>query len=197
MSTASILPIFIGLMKKRFTHIVRVSIVSFLMAGILAHLIIPFTSHAQKTAFTQWLHQNVVATGGESETELRNAIRSLTEETSDFRVLVEQASQLVASHKENFRLNTTLPVAADDQVTSWLVGQWNVFQYQQTGADAILPDTSLSVQKSLITHHFSNLQLMGTGFLTQTIRKAGSQTFYFITGKLMKPLESGISINAP
>lgn len=184
-------------MKKRFSHIIRISIVSFLMAGILAHLIIPFTSHAQKTAFSQWLNQNVVASGEESENELRDAIRRLTEQTADFRVLVQEASQLVASHKEDFRLNSAVPATTNDQVTSWLVGQWNVFQHQQTGTDAILPDGSMPLHKWLNTNPFSKTFRAAAQIYTDSVRKADSHFFYSVASNLIIPLASGISINAP
>ena len=116
MSTARLLPIFDSLMKKRFSHIIRSTVISFLMTGLLAHLLVPFSSHAQKTAFSQWLNQNVASSGDESESELRDAILKLPEQISDFRLLVEQASNLIASNKEDFSLNRALPENSSDQV---------------------------------------------------------------------------------
>jgi len=54
------------------------------MAGFMVHLIVPFSSSAQKIAFTQWLDQNVVVTGNESEVKLRNSIRELPEQSGDY-----------------------------------------------------------------------------------------------------------------
>ncbi len=198
LSTAGHLTIFDSLMKNRFLHIVRTSIVSFLVAGMLAHLFVPFTSHAQKTAFAQWLNQSVAASGGESEHELRNAIRKLPEQTSDFRVLVEQASQLVASNKDEFKLNVAFPSSTGDQVTSWLVGQWNVFQQQQTGTDALAPEISVPAQKWLNTNSLSKSII---GFSKKNDahdrRIAANVIISPVQKILIEPLISGISINAP
>jgi hypothetical protein len=198
LSTAGHLTIFDSLMKNRFLHIVRTSIVSFLVAGIMAHLFVPFTSHAQKTAFTQWLNQNVASTGDESESELRSAILKLPEEVSDFRVLLEQASHLIASNKEDFRLHRALPEQNSDQVTSWLVGQWNLFQQQQTGTDALLPESSKQCHKWISTNDLSKTFFSLSESRDQyQIVESGGFYFDFITQFSIQPLISGISINAP
>lgn len=198
MSTAGHLTIFDSLMKNRFSHIVRTSIVSFLVAGMLAHLFVPFTSHAQKTAFTQWLNQSVAASGDDSENELRNAIRKLPEQTSDFRVLVEQASQLVASNKDEFKLNVAFPSSTGDQVTSWLVSQWNVFQQQQTGTDALAPETSVPAQKWLNTNNLSK-SIIGFSKKMDGYDRGTPVNLIIpqVQKILLEPLVSGISINAP
>ncbi|MDZ7755571.1 hypothetical protein [Rhodohalobacter sp.] len=185
-------------MKNRFSHIVRTSIISFLMAGMMAHLFVPFTSHAQKTAFTQWLNQNVASTGDESENELRSAILKLPEQVSDFRVLLEQASHLIASNKEDFRLNRALPKQNSDQVTSWLVGQWNLFQQQQTGTDALLPESPIPVQKWISSDSLSKILFSFCDSRDQN-QMGGSHSFYFdfLPQFSIQPLISGISINAP
>ncbi|PKD43028.1 hypothetical protein [Rhodohalobacter barkolensis] len=185
-------------MKNRFSHIVRTSIVTFLMAGMLAHLLVPFTSHAQKTAFTQWLNHNVAANGDEAENELRSAIRKLPEQTSDFRVLVEQASQLVANNRDEFRLNVAFPVSTGDHVTSWLVSQWNVFQQHQTGTDALLPETSAPVQKWLNTNNLSKT-ILGITDKFDTYNRGFDKAILSpaLIRNLIEPLTSGISINAP
>ena len=198
MSTAGHLTIFDSLMINRFSHIVRTSIVTFLVAGMLAHLFVPFTSHAKKTAFTQWLNQSVSASGEESELELRNAIRKLPEQTSDFRVLVEQASQLIASNKDEFKLNAAFPASTDDQVTSWLVSQWNVFQQQQTGTDALAPETSVPGQKWLNSNNFSK-SIVGFSKKLDIYNRGIAVNYFFpqVQRNLLEPLISGISINAP
>jgi len=185
-------------MKNRFSHIVRTSIISFLMAGMMAHLFVPFTSHAQKTAFTQWLNQNVASTGDESENELRSAILKLPEQVSDFRVLLEQASHLIASNKEDFRLNRALPEQNSDQVTSWLVGQWNLFQQQQTGTDALLPESPIPVQKWISSDSLSKILFSFNNSRDRNLM-GGSHGFYFdfLPQVSIQPLISGISINAP
>lgn len=198
MSTAGLLTIFDSLMKKRFSHIVRTAVVSFLMSGLLAHLVVPFTSHAQKTAFTQWLNQNVSSDSDDSERELRNAILKLPETATDFRILVEQASQIIESNKDDFNLNRPLPENSSDQVTSWLVGQWTKFQHQQTGSDALLPETPAPSQKWISSNNFS--KSLFTNEIDRTVPECfESRKLYAFTNpaKSLQPLKSGISINAP
>lgn len=185
-------------MKKGFSHIFRSGVISVLMVGFLAHLVLPFSSHAQKASFTQWLDHNVVSSGDENELKLRDSIRKLHEQSADFWILVQEASELVSSHKEEFRLLSSLPDQADSQVTSWLIGQWNVFQDHQTGTNAILPDASQSIQKWISLNNSSK----------STFGAAQDQTplDLFVTDlhpytpaadRTITPLESGISINAP
>jgi len=198
LSTARLLPIFDSLMKKRFSHIIRSTVISFLMTGLLAHLLVPFSSHAQKTAFSQWLNQNVASSGDESESELRDAILKLPEQISDFRLLVEQASNLIASNKEDFRLNRTLPENSSDQVTSWLVGQWNFFQQQQTGTDALLPETPAPAKKWITPSNLSKM-LFAIGTADDNLLNSESHFLrsHFNPSYFIRPLVSGISINAP
>lgn len=185
-------------MKKRFLHIYKQCLVSVLLAGFMAHLVIPFSGKAQKTAFTQWLNHNVVATGGEHETQLRDTINKLPLEAADFDGLVKKASELIANHKDKFRIH---PISAEqypNNVSSWLVSQWNVFQHHQTGDNAIQNDPPNFLQK------WSNQQNSDSGFFS-TLLNDSPTAFYslndlhqLLTGfHSLIPLVSGISINAP
>jgi hypothetical protein len=185
-------------MKSGFSHIFRSSVITVLMAGFLAHLILPLSSQAQKTSFTRWLDNNVVATGDENEIKLRNTIRQLPEQAGDFWVLIQEASQLVASHKDDFRLKVTLPDNAETQSPTWLIGQWNSFQHHKTGNNAILPDATQTLQKWLNSGSSSK-------FFT-TPAETARLAFGNLSGLLQEPvllihslipLASGISINAP
>jgi uncharacterized protein (DUF2235 family) len=185
-------------MKKGLSHIFQKAIITVLMTGFLAHLMLPLSSHAQKTAFTRWLDHNVVATGDENEAKLRNTIRQLSEQSNDFLILVQEASQLVANHKNEFRLNTSLPENSESQVSTWLIGQWNVFQHQKTGMNAVLSDAAQPFQKWISSQNFlkyhsspavKHIQFLSNSFEvlieSSAIREA------------IVPLISGISINAP
>jgi hypothetical protein len=185
-------------MEKGYSHKFRFAVISVLMAGFLAHLVLPFSSHAQKTAFTQWLDHNVVATGDENEIKLRNTIRQLPERTGDFWVLIQEASELVSSHKDDFRLRVAVPDHTSSQDSFWLIGQWTAFQHQQTGTNAILPDAVQSVQKWIAS---------GSSVSGFPPAYSGIPVFpddmTAVLGQLtpgdhtITPLESGISINAP
>lgn len=185
-------------MNRGISHIFRSAVISVLLTGFLAHLVLPFSSHAQKTAFTRWLDHNVVATGDENEAKLRNTIRKLPEQSHNFHILILEASQLVAKHMKDFRIHAELPEQSDHLVTSWLVGQWNNFQYQRTGTNAILPDATQPIHKWISSQGLS--KLFYSPVLNNRIHL--KQTFedlkdHFRIVKAMIPLVSGISINAP
>lgn len=189
---------FHAVMKKRFLHIYKQFLVSVLLAGFMAHLVMPISGKAQKTAFTQWLNQNVVATGDTHEAQLRDTINKLPREATDFDGLVQKASELIATHKNEFRIH---PVSAEqypDKVTSWLVSQWTVFQYQQTGDNAVQSEPLKVLQK------WTSQQNPGSD-LSATLSNIRPAKFYSLNDirrilpafYSLIPLVSGISINAP
>ena len=188
-----------SLMKNHFSHIFRSLTISVLMAGLLAHLLLPFSTQVQKTAFTQWLDQKVVESGNENEGKLRDTIRQLPEKYADFWILVQEASELISNNKDDFQLNFAFGDENEHQhVTSWLVGQWNLFHYQQSATNAVLPELSQQFTKWLSLPSFN-------GELTQQAEKAPylRDRIYFTLGDLLPvnrtiiPLVNSISINAP
>lgn len=186
-------------MKNRFSHIFRSLTISVLMAGLLAHLLLPFSSQVQKTAFTQWLDQKVVASGNENEGKLRDTIRELPEKSGDFWVLVQEASELISNHKDDFRINFSFGDEGKNQhVTSWLVGQWNLFHYQQSANNAVLPEISHQFNKWISLNSFGNSLKPGTDFLSD-FRDIhfNSVSDNVIIIRTIIPLVNGISINAP
>lgn len=167
----------------------------------MVHLIVPFSSSAQKIAFTQWLDQNVVVTGNESEAKLRNSIRELPEQSGDLWILIQQASELIKNNKEDFRIHFTFDDSEHQEhqrVSSWLVSQWSVFQNHSDASNAVLPEVSLSINKWLTFNGHSN------GVFTHSVPKIfdliqadfGIRASGWIQNAL-SPLKSGISINAP
>lgn len=185
-------------MKLGFSHIFRSTVITVLMAGFLAHLILPLSSHAQKTSFTRWLDNNVVATGDENEIKLRNTIRQLPEQAGDFRVLIQEASQLVANHKDDFRLKFQLPEKSEAHASTWLIGQWTNFQHHKTGSNAILPDATQSIQKWItsnsLSKFFTSPAESALRLYKQYFGPSGERTAAVFA---IIPLVSGISINAP
>ena len=170
------------------------------MAGFMAHLILPFSSQAQKNAFTQWLNQNVVTTGNETEIKIRNSIRELPVQSNDFWSLIQQASELVATHKDGFRIHFAFPDHEDQsqRVTTWLIGQWNVYQNHKTANNAILPEIVQPVFKWISANNI--LQAVtpqnSERFLRQDILNSIRKNL-FIRPVHLIPLAGGISINAP
>lgn len=192
------LAIFTGLMNKRAQHILRSVTITFLMAGFVAHLVVPFSSQAQKTAFTRWLNHNVVATGNESELKLRNTIRKLPEQTGDFSILVKEASELVVSHKDHFKIHFSYSGQDENPTkTSWLFEQWNMFQNQKSGFNSVLVE-SVKALSNWIPQNPDFSFISGNPGVQQHLLK--KEIFYhsaIIPGAVIRPLISGISINAP
>jgi hypothetical protein len=188
-------------MNSVISHTIRAVTIYLLMAGFMVHLIVPFSSSAQKVAFTQWLDHNVVSTGNESELKLRDSIRQLPEQSGDLWVLIQQASELIKNNRDDFRIH----FAFDDneheeqqRVSSWLVSQWSVFQNHQDASNAVLPEIPHTIYKWL------TLNSQNSGFFTQaTPRLFDLSQADFVNGasvwiqKAISPLKSGISINAP
>ncbi len=198
MSTGSFLPIFTVLMINRFQHIFHSAVIALVMAGFVAHLAQPFSSQAKKNAFTQWLNHNVVASGNESELKLRNTIRELPDQANDFWVLVQQASKLVADHKDDFRIQFSFSDAEERNVSSWLIGQWNVFETHKPGANAILPEFSKPFHRWLsASPHTSLFTSIGDTDNTFGLASRISAATTGIQSIALLPLAGGISINAP
>lgn len=198
LSTDWFLSIFTGLMKNRIDHIIRSVTITCLMAGLLAHLVVPFSSQAQKTAFTRWLNHNVVTSGNESEIKLRNTINELPDQTGDFLGLVQEASELVANHKDHFKIFISNPVEGENQTESnWLIKQWNSFQNHKSGFNSVLTESLKTLSKWIPQQsHHSTLGEQSKTHQNRFFSERIVSTFTTPTDQL-KPLVSGISINAP
>lgn len=169
------------------------------MAGFMVHLLMPFSSSAQKSAFTKWLDHNVVTTGNDHEVKVRSLIRDLQNEAGDFNHLLQQASELVTTHRDHFRIHFAFDLNDEHQkVSSWLIGQWNVFQNHQNGTNAILPEIHQIVHKWISPNSYSSNTLKySDSLLNQLFSAEDSRLFSDKITLLLQPLASGISINAP
>lgn len=187
-----------GLMSHKFQHIYRSATITLLMLGFLAHLIVPFSSHAQKTAFTRWLDHNIVASGNESEIRLRNTIRELPEQTGDFWILVKEASELIASHQDLFKITVTNSHQTETQDRSgWLIDQWNNFQNQKSGFNSVLVESVKSLSNWIPQYpDFSFDHSRSVYHQVHFQKELFFDTAVAIEGNL-QPLINGISINAP
>lgn len=188
-------------MNSLITHTLRAATIYLLMAGFMVHLIVPFSSSAQKIAFTQWLDKNVVVSGNESEAKLRNSIRELPEQSGDLWILIQQASELIKNNKDDFRIHFVFDGNEQEEpqrVSSWLVSQWSVFQNHSDTKNAVLPEINPTINKWL------TLNSQCSGAFTQSLPKMfdlsqvdfGKRASVWIQSAL-SPLKSGISINAP
>lgn len=185
-------------MKNRAKHIFRKVTVACLMAGFFAHLIVPFSSQAQKTAFTRWLNHNVVSSGNEGELELRNTIKELPEQTGDFWKLVQEASELVVSHKDYFKISVSNPAETGQQTSSsWLIDQWNSFQNQESGFNSVLTESVKALSKWVPQNlNFASREENRGTYQQHLFIELFFYSFQASTD-LLEPLISGISINAP
>lgn len=186
------------MMKDRISHIIRLAIIGILFAGISAHLMSPFFGDAKKTAFTQWLNQNVVTTGDDSKFDLRNRIKQLPEEAPNFWGLLQDASRLIADHKDDFRFGPFTSASDDGNVSSWLIGQWSFYNNQSSDTDAVLNEIRSSIYK-WISHVSNGHSHTLRHFLPQLSMPAPSGIIgiFTISAHSVSPLISGISINAP
>jgi hypothetical protein len=187
-------------MNTNMSHIFRPVVISVLMTGFLAHLILPFSSHAQKNAFTQWLNYNVVTSGSETEIKLRNTIRELPEQSHDFWSLVQRATELVAAHKDGFRIHIAFADHEEhpQRVTTWLIGQWNVYQNHKTATNAILPEIVQPVFKWISSNGIPDAVLhQNTGDYHSLSSLVSVPKNLFLQPAYLIPLAGGTSINAP
>lgn len=186
-------------MKTYRSHIFKTLTIYLLMAGFMVHMLMPFSSSAQKSAFTKWLDHNVETTGNEHEVKVRTLIRELQDQTGDFNHLLQQASELVSNHKDHFKIHFSFDANGEHQkVSSWLIGQWNVFQNHQNGHNAFLPEIHQPIHKWISPNSY-NLTTLSRGANPADHFLFGIELFYF-SDKIfhfLNPLVSGISINAP
>lgn len=176
----------------------RQLVTALLLVGLSGHLLLPYFGQAQKAAFSQWLHHNVVPTNGDQDRELRDAIRSLPATSSSFQALVHNATELVNNNKDKFRM---LPLSGDqpaDRMSFWLVDQWSHFHHHKTGQNALLPDALSQTFKWV--HQPGAVLSAAAAFRTLPVP---GLTAEWLTQRSVRatlwlpPLVSGISINAP
>lgn len=171
------------------------------MAGFLSHLFLPLSGQAKKTSFTRWLSHNVVETGDENESKVRDSIRKLPDQTGDFSLLLKEASQLIASHKDVFRLsarNGDTKAPPSDHNPSWLIEQWNDYHHQSSQMNGFLTESVKIFFKlhdpgngwNSIYGSFIQLKLLSGPVMLQAFSGAKPQA-------KPSPLAFGISINAP
>ncbi|CAN5268523.1 hypothetical protein BH23BAC3_BH23BAC3_01490 [soil metagenome] len=198
LSALAFLPILPNCMNGRFSHITRLTIIGILFIGFSAHLAIPFLGDAKKTAFTQWLNHKVIATGNDSETELRDRIKKLPKEASNFWMLVQDASKLIADYEEDFQIGPFSTTKENERVSNWLISQWSTFNSHTNSTNAVLPETVKPIQKWLSQSNADNLsELISSNSRLFPQIKIHSLHLQPGVGHLLPPLISGISINAP
>jgi hypothetical protein len=169
-----------------------------LVVGMAAHLAIPYSSKAQKTAFAQWLDRNVVDNGEERESTIRSHIRSLPSQHESFPVLLEKASLLVVNHINDFNLPLNQGTSDTGIVGVWLIGKWSQHQDESGSMDALLPETLKPALKWLMHNNlFNGVLNPAYRLLSQPVYTDRLNDVLFIIQNQPIPFLSGISINAP
>lgn len=184
-------------MNSRLSHIYRSFVIAILFAGFASHIAIPFLGDLQKSAFTQWLGQNVKVESDNLNSDLRDRIRKLPDEAANLWVLIQDASKLVSENEKDFRINPFTAESQQDQVTTWLIGQWSSYKHQQNNAKAVLPRIIAPVHKWM-TQSVS----FSASFSEPVVPSPPKNSLAVISVpsviiSLFSPLSSGISINAP
>jgi hypothetical protein len=187
-------------MKIQEKHIAKPFLCGLIIFSLLGHLAIPFSSQAKKAAFTNWLSHNVITSDSRSEQDLRDTILDLPSHSQNFEILVRQASELIANHKENFRFNLGIPFndGADQRMSTLLIDQWSVFNSHKTGQVAVIPDLFQSVNKLLPS---KTMFPATSGFASEALLRPrlslNVSGQYDPPAAAVVPLISGYSINSP
>jgi hypothetical protein len=181
-------------------HIANPFLSGLIIFSLIGHLAIPFSSQAKKTAFTHWLSHNIISSGSHSDKDLRTTILKLPNQSQNFEVLVKQASELIANHKEQFKFNLALPYSdgTDQRMSTLLIDQWSVFNSHKTGQMAVIPDLLQSVNKWLpsktifpATPDFTSVSMIRPRLTANLNAQYQSPTVIIV------PLISGYSIHSP
>lgn len=164
---------------------------------MVAHISIPYSSNAQKNAFTQWLDRNVVENGEASESTIRAHIRQLPAQNENFPLLLKQASLLVVTHKNDFKL--PINKTSDDAgvISLWLFDKWSEHKDDAGSMDALLPEIlkpglKLALQNNPLTGFIG----LSATHLLPTLPEVLNNALLVIQNRPL-PFLSGISINAP
>lgn len=185
-------------MLQKSLHTARQLLISLLLTGFLAHMMMPLSGYAKKTAFTQWLHQHLIASGAENEIRLRNTIKELPAKTDSFDALLLKASRLVKDYRDEFHISFSFQDHDDEpMISSWLVGQWNASQHQQNSKVALLKEVMPLLAKCTFQLTSSSSPARQTELLSTHILAEYSFSSMGRPSFISKPLSGGISINAP
>lgn len=187
-------------MKTEKIHSVKPFLCGLIIFSLIGHLAIPFSTQAKKAAFSQWLSYNMISSDHHSDQDLRNTILDLPSHSQNFEILVKQASELIADHKEKFSFNLGQPFdgGTDQRMSNLLIDQWSVFNSQKTGQLAVIPDLVQPVNKWLPAKSISLFYPESILDRTAMLQKPSFTTDRFRPpATTMEPLVSGFSIHSP
>ncbi|MEX2584941.1 MAG: hypothetical protein WD315_01025 [Balneolaceae bacterium] len=168
-----------------------------LLAGFAAHLFSPVSGQVQKSAFAQWLDQNLVVNGEESEQDLRNHIRQLPSQYEEFPRFLEQATLLVLANQNDFQLPPQKRHDTDAPESGlWLLEAWTKQRDLPGRMSATISDFASQIQKWIVQGY--SPQTADANKPVLSIHK-GSVTSLFSadSDQIVSTLLGSIRINAP
>lgn len=184
-------------MKLFRLHITRIYGLFLILIGIGLSLANISEQKVHHSAFTAWLGSHLK----NDDSEAHKKLDKLSNNQSELEDVIRKASEVVASHADDFKL----PVGENDEpseelVFQLLLTQWNQFQNTEAGmSKAVIVET---VKPHTILPNdgkFSNSD--GVSIKRQTPKAESVRTknsvFSPNSSHLFSPLESGIAIGAP
>lgn len=181
------------------TYLIQLVTGSLLVLGMVIYTTLPYSSHAQKTAFAEWLNESIIPGESENETTIRDQLRRLPYQSESFDSFLQQASLLITSNKPDFGF----PVDNDSteepkEFGQWLYTQWTLQQESAASGNAVVPDTIQPTPKWHFQHQAS--QADGAKFIRDLFQSCSNllpDAFVYVIQRLPIPFLNGSAINAP
>lgn len=129
------------------SHIIRMSGVLSLLAGIVFCFFSPSDEYARHEAFASWL-ESQLKTSQEVDAPLRSQIQALSFEDGELDRVIQKASELVKNHSDDFELPLNKQPENPEEIFHLLVQSWNSYQHASEGmgnAVLIKPAKTLSL----------------------------------------------------
>jgi len=177
-------------------HIILCLACTLLVSGLLAHSLVPLSDQAQRTSFTQWLDRHVAESDHEESATIRDHIRQLPLRYDTFSLLLEQASILVSSHQNDFKLPLQHSDTNED-LDIWLIDKWSRHQSDTGQMETLLPESVKSVLKWVVQKPSLTGTLKEFSNGETTLLKAFLNRMVLFFQHQPLPFLSGSSINAP
>lgn len=180
------------------SHIIRMSGVLSLLAGIVFCYFSPSDEYARHEAFASWL-ESQLKTSQEVDAPLRSQIQALSFEDGELDRVIQKASELVQNHSDDFELPLNKQPENPEEIFHLLVQSWNSYQHASDGmgnavlikpakTHSVLPNDSFSAASKLHKQHSEEQQLLSY-HRPLSIPEDVSHT--------LSPLSGGIAIGAP
>lgn len=183
-------------MKFFRTHIIRLTGILTLLAGITVYFFQPVDRPGQHEAFTEWLQSHLKA---QSDDVVSDKISELTFSDESFDAVLMKASLLVKSHLQDFELPVDKQEADQNEVFQLLLSEWNAFQdfakgmgksvtIKNSKPHSVLPTGALAFSGKLAPHHPDHHQKTDDRAFNEP---SSLQDYHLL------PFKSGTAIGAP